>query len=101
MKTIPSSIFAITAFIALNAFAEERYVCSHGDAERIIEVVYLSTDAPVPCEVTYSKEGNQQTLWSAQNEAGYCESKAQELAQKQAGWGWSCTGLDPKSSAGE
>jgi hypothetical protein len=34
--------------------------------------------------------GEQQVLWTAENDASYCESKAMELVTKLEGWGWDC-----------
>lgn len=72
------------------ALANTTYVCTHGDMERRIEVVSLST-ATVPCEVRYTKSGNTEVLWSAQAEEGYCDARAAEFVEKQQGWGWECS----------
>ncbi|MCS4309660.1 hypothetical protein M2404_004037 [Rheinheimera pacifica] len=63
--------------------------CQLGDAVRVIEVVYPQATA-LPCEVQYNKDGATNVLWRASAEAGYCEKKAAEFAEKQRGWGWSC-----------
>ena len=45
----------------------------------------------VPCQVNYIREDETtQSLWSAQNDEGYCEQKAVEFAEKQRDWGWDC-----------
>ncbi len=48
----------------------------------------------VPCEVHYYKDteapGERQVLWSASNEAGYCEKRTEDFIAKLQGWGWSC-----------
>ena len=66
--------------------------CSYGDLSRKIEVVYSDPGQPVPCEVIYDKsaEGSIETLWRANNEAGYCEAQASGLIDKLAGQGWRC-----------
>ena len=66
--------------------------CSYGDLSRQIEVVYSDPGQAVPCEVIYNKqsEGTQQSLWRANNEAGYCEARAAEFIEKLEGWGWNC-----------
>ena len=50
----------------------------------------------VPCEVLYFKDseapGERQVLWSATNEAGYCETQAQGFVAKLEGLGWECNG---------
>lgn len=66
------------------------YQCSNGRSERTVSIIYSTPGQVVPCEVVYSKEGNSETLWRAQNEAGYCEAKAEALAEKLRGWGWQC-----------
>ncbi|MGL6159342.1 hypothetical protein [Microbulbifer sp.] len=63
--------------------------CTHGDDVRTIEVVYPQ-GAELPCEVHYTKDGETRTLWSASNQAGFCESKAEEFISKQQNWGWQC-----------
>ena len=63
--------------------------CQRGDAVRIIEVAYPQ-GTEVPCEVHYTKDGQSSVLWRASNEAGYCEQKAAEFAEKQRSWGWQC-----------
>ena len=52
-----------------------------------------SESSPVPCSVVYKKltEGvEDQVLWTAENDAGYCEDKAKAFVDKQIGWGWTC-----------
>lgn len=63
--------------------------CQRGDAVRIIEVAYPQ-GSELPCEVHYTKDGQDTVLWRASNEAGYCEQKAAEFAEKQRSWGWQC-----------
>jgi len=82
--------FASLALLASTsqAFDNSKVVCSHADKTRIIEVVYA--DGELPCEVQYTKESGTQTLWNAQNDAGYCQQKASAFVEKQRGWGWDC-----------
>jgi hypothetical protein len=88
MRIIISSILA-TFCLSQIALANTTYVCTSGEMERRIEVVYLGTDT-VPCEVRYTKNGSTEVLWSAQAEEGYCDAKAAEFVEKQRGWGWAC-----------
>ncbi|WP_370979522.1 hypothetical protein [Agaribacterium sp. ZY112] len=81
---------AILATFASTAYADQTYICTYGEQERVISLVYTDQDNSVPCEVRYKKEGEAQTLWRSESEAGYCESKTEEFVQKQKGWGWSC-----------
>lgn len=71
------------------AQAGMKSVCSHGDQTRVIEVVYPQGGL-VPCDVVYTKDNGASVLWSAQNESGFCEQKAEAFVQKQRGWGWNC-----------
>jgi|TARA_Y100000310_G_scaffold338011_1_gene426538 hypothetical protein len=75
------------------------YVCSHDGNERRIEVVYLSEDKRVPCEVRYIKDSAAKVLWNARQQEGFCESKAESFAEKQKSWGWSCNRSDESDGA--
>jgi len=91
MKKLTVLCFVISlGLLAGNAVADETYTCTQGDQERIITIVYQDQAAKVPCEVRYQKGDVTETLWSAQNEAGYCEEKAEAFVEKQRGWGWDC-----------
>ena len=71
----------------------QTYKCTFGDLERRVEILH-ETAASVPCDVHYYKDteapGEQQVLWSATQEAGYCEARAEEFIAKLEGWGWNC-----------
>lgn len=71
-----------------------RFSCSYDNMVRSIEVVYEQPGFTVPCSVVYHKEtespGDIKTLWSADNQAGYCEEKASEFSEKLEGFGWDC-----------
>lgn len=86
--------FLTVLLLANSALALEKqtYVCAHGDQERLIEVTYAGA-APVPCQVTYTKDSVTQNLWQAQNLEGYCESQALDFVEKQRGWGWLCSAV--------
>lgn len=88
--------------VSVSAAANDaiKYTCKIGNAERVIEVVYASTEKPVPCTVSYTKDGDAQTLWSYESTEGQCEAKAAEFAEKQSGWGFSCSN-DTSSDAPE
>jgi hypothetical protein len=85
--------------IASYAMADETYVCTFGQKERVISVVYQDQEEKVPCEVRYQKDGTTETLWNAENKVGYCEEKAQGLVQSQREWGWFCD--DKELSTGD
>ena len=69
------------------------YQCSFDDMQRRIEIL-TEPGVTVPCEVHYFKDtelpGENQVLWTATTEAGYCESKAEEFVAKLREWGWNC-----------
>lgn len=88
MRTLTIGILFAICFGQV-AFADTTYICTRGDMERRIEVVYLGADT-VPCEVRYTKTGTAEVLWIAQAEEGYCETRAAEFVEKQRGWGWEC-----------
>lgn len=88
MNRIP--IVCLLTFAA--TAAANPVVCTFGDLERTIEVVYSDPGQPVPCEVIYDKsgEGSIETLWRANAEANYCEAQAAGLIERLTGFGWSC-----------
>ncbi len=84
----------------------QSYSCSYGEMKRRVEIL-SEPGQSVPCEVHYYKDteapGEQQVLWSAQNEEGYCERKAEEFVAMLTSNGWSCEssmgGLAPPEPA--
>lgn len=72
--------------------------CTYGDMVRRV-VVMSEPGVSVPCEVHYYKDteapGEDQVLWSAESQAGYCEEKAAGLVAKLEGWGWQCGAAAP------
>ena len=84
-------LISVALFFSTPLFANQNYVCKHGDQERKISVVYQSEGQQVPCEVTYEKDGGSESLWRAENTAGYCEEKAEMFVERQRGWGWECS----------
>jgi len=80
----------VTMFMASPLLANEVYICKHDTQIRQITVTYATAGQSVPCEVTYIKETGTESLWEAQNLAGYCEEKAAAFVEKQRAWGWEC-----------
>ena len=74
--------------------------CTSGDSVRLIEVVYPE-GGELPCEVRYTRDGEQQVLWRARNEVGYCAQKAAEFIERQRGWGYQCHLLPASRSTTE
>lgn len=76
--------------------------CTYGDMVRRV-VIMAEPGVSVPCEVHYFKDteapGEDQVLWSADNQAGYCEEKAAGLVASLEGWGWDCgAGAEPAAA---
>ena len=71
----------------------ESWICEYNNMIREINVV-RETDAQAPCSVAYNKQSEgvgTEILWTAQNDGSYCDVKANGLAEKLEGLGWSCT----------
>lgn len=77
---------------AKRAGEEASWSCRNAGSggERKVVVRYPEGPKRVPCEVVYIKNGEGETLWSANAKAGYCEEKAKSFAEKLGTLGWSC-----------
>ena len=95
MKKISLAVIA-AAILPVTSLAQDQnnYLCSQGDLQRRVEIVY-ETGVTVPCEVHYYKDteapGERQVLWRAMSQEGYCEQKTREFVTQLAAWGWKCT----------
>ena len=89
--TLMSFLFFAFPGLALAQAAET--ACTYGDMVRRV-VVMTEPGVTVPCEVHYFKDteapGDVEVLWSATEQAGYCDEKAAGLVTKLEGWGWDC-----------
>lgn len=78
----------------LEAMEERVHTCTRQSTTRTVIVDY-PRGTSLPCRVIYDKSGEamaeRETIWQAINEEGYCESKADGLAEKLEGWGWRCS----------
>lgn len=100
------TVFAAVALLPFAASAQgvTSYSCTYDDLLRRVEIL-TEPGVPVPCEVHYYKDteapGESQVLWSAQNDAMYCESKTAEFIARLEGWGWNCSaaGAAPAEAA--
>ena len=99
MKLLCLYLGVSALFLSSFVTADEVYACQHDGIERTVKVVYESADSQIPCQVVYEKASGAQTLWSSQNEVGFCESKAESFVEKQRGWGWDCTKLESTAAA--
>jgi hypothetical protein len=94
MQTIlrTTQIFAIMLLgVSVNAYADS-WNCSHDDLVREVMIEYPQGGS-LPCDVVYKKQTEgveDQVLWSAESQEGYCEDKAHELVAKLESWGWVC-----------
>lgn len=100
---LAGALIAAAPAIAM-AQSESEVRCSMGDEVRRVVTMH-ETDAPVPCSVRYRKETEApgapaEVLWSAQNEAGYCEARAAEFVERLKSWGWQCA-VDAAAAASE
>ena len=71
----------------------ESWICEHSNLIREINVE-SEVSGSAACSVAYNKdtEGFGSTvLWTAQVDGAYCDAKANGLAEKLTGFGWSCT----------
>jgi len=97
-------ILLLGLFVAPAIGHADSWSCSQGNDVREVHVE-RTTNNPVPCTVMYQKltEGvEDQVLWNAQHDAGYCEAKAREFIVKLESHGWVCaeTIRDESSLAG-
>lgn len=101
---ISTLLVPLAVLLPLLATAQdsESYVCTMGDSQRRVEIL-RETGVQVPCEVHYYKDteapGEQQVLWRAQTQAGYCEERASEFVAELQGWGWSCVAAQATDSS--
>lgn len=77
------------------------YICKNEGATRTISVEYQADPDPVPCRVRYDRTdaGDVQYPWNARNQAGFCEQKAAELADRLGSFGWDCQRQEPQIGA--
>jgi hypothetical protein len=95
MKKITLTILSAVLLPGLSlAQDSNNYLCSNGDLQRRVEIVY-ETGVTVPCEVHYYKDteapGDRQVLWRALQQEGYCEEQTRQFITQLASWGWNCT----------
>ena len=84
-------VLVISLLTPLSVYADS-WSCRHGSDVREVHMEQ-TTSAPLPCQVLYKKltEGAEdQVLWSAQNDASYCEEKAKGFIEKLESLGWTC-----------
>lgn len=77
----------------LTAYADETYLCTFGQQQRVISVIYENQQRQLPCEVRYKKQQGTEVLWRSENQVGYCLEQAKKFVEKQVGWGWRCANM--------
>lgn len=92
-KKLTFAILLSAISLPATALAADNYRCTLGDLVRRVEIFY-EPGREVPCEVHYYKDtetpGDRQVPWRAQNEAGYCESRAAAFIEQLKSQGWDC-----------
>jgi hypothetical protein len=90
------SVLVLAACLPAIAGAQSNrsYPCTNGNLTRRVEVAYTGA-GEVPCEVRYHKDteapGMPEVLWSATNDAGYCEAQARDFVARLQALGWTCS----------
>jgi len=87
------SIIILAVLTLPTAVNAESWICEQGTLIREINVE-RATANPVPCSVIYNKQAEglgSSVLWTAAADGSYCDIKANDLAEKLEGLGWSCT----------
>lgn len=99
----PGPIILLLSILPGLALAQDNSTqCTYGDMVRRV-VVMSEPGVSVPCEVHYFKDteapDEDQVLWSATQQQGYCEEQAAGLVTKLEGWGWDCGAAAPAAPA--
>jgi len=94
MKLLNRAVMtALLTLLAATQVAQAgSWICENGNLVREINVERQS-NAPAPCTVVYNKDSEGQgskVLWNAQNDGAYCDARADGLADKLQGHGWTC-----------
>jgi hypothetical protein len=87
------SIIILAVLTLPTAANAESWICEQGTLIREINVE-RETASEVPCAVKYNKQAEglgSSVLWTASADGSYCDIKANGLAEKLEGLGWSCT----------
>jgi hypothetical protein len=100
--SIATTLVLASTVLASTAYADKEdkaYVCEHAGSVRVISVEYVKPPSAVPCRVVYEKtnENRVEFPWRARNERGYCEEKAEFLANKLSRLGWQCDTIEGKA----
>ncbi|MFK7889817.1 MAG: hypothetical protein AB8B63_03295 [Granulosicoccus sp.] len=58
--------------------------------ERKVELIYQTSDSPIPCSLYYDKGGAREEVASAKNTKGYCENIERKMVQNLVSAGFVC-----------
>ncbi len=84
---------AVLSMTSVAQAADGTHLCKQGKMERSVTVVYAKEGKKAPCEVKYKRAADdEKTLFNAQTDEKFCETKAQEFVEKLKGMGWQCEG---------
>ena len=93
MKKVLVTISLLLMSVSGFAQGQTGFQCTMGELTRRVEIMH-ETGVSVPCEVHYYKDteapGEQQVLWRALHEAGYCEAKTTAFIASLTEMGWDC-----------
>ena len=92
-------LLAVAIVVAAPLAWAEETTCRFGENVRRVELRIADERTRLPCEVVYWKRGEPSVLWRAETEAGYCESRAEELVETLESSGWICGEADAPRSA--
>jgi hypothetical protein len=73
-----------------HADVASEFLCKQGKSERKVSLVYPEAGKKSPCEVHYLKGTDDKIIFSAKNEAGFCEKHDDDFVAKLKGMAYSC-----------
>ena len=95
MQKINTAVFTVVVMLlgVPSVTTASSWICEHDNLIREINV-QRETAGAAPCSVVYDKDSEGQgtsVLWTATSDGTYCDTKADGLAEKLQGYGWTCT----------
>jgi predicted double-glycine peptidase len=101
-KVLGLSTLTVLSLVWVGAAHAQDYHCAFGSVGRTVAVHQDVTVGQESCAVVYHKPpARPSVLWTARSDAGFCESRAEELVQTLRDGGWSCheiPGLAPEKA---
>jgi hypothetical protein len=90
-------VYLLLFFGLVAGVSASSWTCRKDGLTRHVVVFYPEAPAQLPCEVFYSRPGENvlpRALWEAKNTQNYCERKAEQFVKKLGSAGWRCLGED-------